>query len=98
MNCNQARFPSSHHREEGWPSDQQNTAKHPLFARPGWCPDENKRKTTPAASASVASRNFLMTQPPPPCDDARRGITPDSNSFTPLQTAPTESGQIFANK
>ena len=25
---------------------------------------ENKRKTTPAASASVASRNFLMTQPP----------------------------------
>src|SRR6266850_3907114 len=25
---------------------------------------DTKRKTTPAASASVASRNFLMTQPP----------------------------------
>src|SRR5713226_10299453 len=41
------------------------------------------RKTTPAASASVAARNFLMTQPSPPCGDARRGIAPHDNSFTP---------------
>jgi hypothetical protein len=27
------------------------TAKHPLFARPGWFSDENKRYTTPAASS-----------------------------------------------
>src|SRR5207249_882683 len=42
-----------------------NIAKHPLIARPGWFSDESKRKTTPAASTSVASPNFLwMTQPP----------------------------------
>jgi len=34
-------------------------AKPPLTARPGWFSDENKWKTTPAASASVAARNFL---------------------------------------
>src|SRR5436309_827931 len=53
-----------HHCSEGWPSDSENIAKHPLIARPGWFSDESKRKTTPAASASVASPNFLMTQPP----------------------------------
>src|SRR5437762_4062338 len=36
-----------------------NIAKHLLIARPGWFSDESKRKTTPAASASVASPNFL---------------------------------------
>src|SRR5438876_7037813 len=45
--------------KEGWPSDSENIAKHPLIARPGWFSDESKRKTTPAASASVASPNFL---------------------------------------
>src|SRR5205809_947640 len=29
-------FPSLHHRKEGWPSDQENIAKPPLFARTGW--------------------------------------------------------------
>src|SRR5207249_3806386 len=48
-----------HHCKEGWPSDSENIAKHPLIARPGWFSDESKRKTTPAASASVASPNFL---------------------------------------
>ena len=64
MNWNRAKLPSLHHRKEGWPSDQQNAAKHPLIARPGWFSDETKRKTTPAASASVAARHFLMTRPP----------------------------------
>ena len=59
-----ATVPSLHHRKEGWLSDQENVAKHPLTAKPGWFSDGNKRKTTPAASVSVASRNFLMTQPP----------------------------------
>src|SRR5207249_1562022 len=45
-----------------------------LNARPGWCPDEIKRKTTPAASASVASRNSFDDAATPPCGDARRGI------------------------
>src|SRR5216117_3666316 len=54
-----------HHCKEGWPSDSENIAKHPLIARPGWFSDESKRKTTPAASASVASPKFsLMTQLP----------------------------------
>jgi len=63
MNRSQARFPSSHHREEGWPSDQEDVAKHPLFARPGWCPDEYKRKTTPSA-LSVDASIFLLARPP----------------------------------
>src|SRR5437667_4359200 len=49
-----------HHCKVGWPSDSENIAKHPLIARPGWFSDESKRKTTPAASASVASPNFLQ--------------------------------------
>src|SRR5207249_8952619 len=85
-----ARFPSLHHRKEGWPSDQENIAKHPLIARTGWFSDENKRKTTPSASASVASRNFLDDADTPPCGDARRGIALDSNFFTAPYTAPTE--------
>src|SRR6266571_2683559 len=48
----------------------------------GWFSDENKRKTTPSASASVASRNFLDDADTPPCGDARRGIALDSNFFT----------------
>ena len=59
-----ATVPSLHHRKEGWLSDQENAAKHPLIAKPGWFSDKNQRKTTPAASVSVAARNFLMTQPP----------------------------------
>src|SRR5213594_3910338 len=80
------RFPSLHHRKEGWPSDQKIIAKHPLIARPGWFSDENKRKTTPAASVSVAARNFIDDAATPPCGDARRGITLDSNSFTAPMT------------
>src|SRR5437773_12329527 len=80
-------LPSLHHRKEGWPSDQENAAKHPLIARPGWFSDENKRKTTPAASVSVAARNFIDDAATPPCGDARRGITLDSNLFTASVTA-----------
>src|SRR5438034_5483590 len=48
------------------------------------------RKTTPSASASVASRHFLDDADTPPCGDARRGITlysrhspySNSSSFT----------------
>ena len=46
-------FPSSHHREEGWPSDQENIAKHPLFASPGWCSDEIGR-------ASCRERAYVL--------------------------------------
>src|SRR6266516_6622752 len=48
-----------------------------------------QRKTTPAASASVASQHFLDDAATPPCSDARRGITHQCNSFTPSQTAAT---------
>src|SRR5438876_9673094 len=54
-----------HHCKEGWPSDSENIAKHPLIARPGWFSDESKRKTTPAASVFGGFAKFsLMTQPP----------------------------------
>jgi len=43
------KYPSSHHREEGWPSDQLNIAKHPLLRGRGGVPIETKRKTTPSA-------------------------------------------------
>src|SRR6266568_4889309 len=42
--------------------------------RTGWFSDENKRKTTPSRSASVASRKFLDDADTLPCGDARRGI------------------------
>src|SRR6266516_6457882 len=84
------RFPSLHHRKEGWPSDQKIIAKPPLIARPGWFSDENKRKTTPAASASVAARNFLDDAATPPCGDARRGITLDPIS-SQLHRPPLQS-------
>src|SRR6267378_1862737 len=35
---------------------------------------KQKRKTTPAASASVAARNFIDDAATPPCGDARRGV------------------------
>src|SRR5467141_3226120 len=67
-------LPSLHHRKEGWPSDQWNVAKPPLIARPGWFSDQSERKTTPSASASVASRNFFDDAASPPCGGARRGV------------------------
>src|SRR5436305_812926 len=85
------RFPSLHHRKEGWPSDQKMIAKPPLTARPGWFSDENKWKTTPAASASVAARNFLDDAATPPCGRARRGITLDSNLFTAPMSADNQA-------
>src|SRR5207253_1983859 len=43
---------------------------------------ENTRNTTPAASASVASRNFIDDAATPPRGDARRGLSHDCDSFT----------------
>src|SRR5437867_5663886 len=92
------RFPSLHHRKEGWPSDQKIIAKPPLTARPGWFSDENKWKTTPAASASVAARNFLDDAATPPCGRARRGITLDSNLFTAPVSADNPAGATFSTR
>ena len=33
--------PLQHHCKEGWPSDSENIAKHPLIARPEWFSDES---------------------------------------------------------
>src|SRR5262249_35356850 len=41
-----------------------NIAKHPLFARPGWCPDENKKENHPGCVGFGGFAKFLMTQPP----------------------------------
>src|ERR1051326_954329 len=52
-----------------------NIAKPPLSARPGVVFRlRTKRKTTPAASVSVASRHFPNDAATPPCGDARRGM------------------------
>src|SRR5262244_4432536 len=70
----QGEFPSSHHREEGWPSDQENTAQHPLFARTGWCSDRTDKEHHPGGVDKEASRHFLGDAATPPRGDARRGI------------------------
>src|SRR5262245_37277082 len=57
-------FPSSHHREEGWPSDQENIAQHPLFARTRWCSDRWDKEHHPGGVHKEASRHFLVTPPP----------------------------------
>src|SRR2546425_12351842 len=56
-----------------------NVAKPPLTRGRGGFPIENKRKTTPAASAAMAARHFIEDAATPACGDARRGITPDFN-------------------
>jgi len=68
-------FPSLHHSKEGWPNDQIKCAKPPLTRGRGGFAIENKRKTAPAASASVASRHFINDAATPPCGNARRGMS-----------------------
>src|SRR6266699_2672610 len=60
-----SRFPSLHHRKEGWPSDQENIAKPPLTARPGWFSDREQRVKPPRLRLFRWLRDILlMTQPP----------------------------------
>src|SRR5262245_24704783 len=92
MNWNKALVPSLHHRKEGWPSDQENIAKHPLIARPGWFSFCSYRKTTPAVSVSVASRNFFDDTATPPCGDARRGLALYSCSHVHRPPLQVQSG------
>src|ERR1041385_2461725 len=56
--------PSSHHREEGWPSDQENIAQHPLSRGRGGVPIDWTRNTTPPASIRTL-RTILFVTPPP---------------------------------
>src|SRR5262245_36756285 len=67
-------IPSSDHGEEGWPSDQENIAQHPLFARTGWCSDRWDKEHHPVGVHKEASRHFLGDAATPPRGDARRGI------------------------
>ena len=76
-------------------------AKHPLTRGRGGFPIENKRKTTPAASASVATRNSFDDAALPSLFEAARcracaprrwckeGNVPASSSFTPSMSAHT---------
>src|SRR5262244_2107935 len=57
-------LPSSHRREEGWPSDQENIAQHPLSRGRGGVPIDRTRNTTPAASIRRLRAVFLVTPPP----------------------------------
>src|SRR5215813_12089626 len=81
MGRNRALFPSLHHRKEGWLRHQQNFAKPPKQTQPGWFSFWIYRNTTPASRSEEASRHLFDCSATPPCGDARRGITPDSNLF-----------------
>ena len=53
--------------------------------QPGWFSFYSvNRKTTPSARSVDASRYLFTRAATPPCDDARRGILLDCNSFTAL--------------
>src|SRR5437879_13216555 len=52
---------------------------------------KTKRKTTPAAAASVASQYLIDDAATPPCGDARWGMALDCNSFT----ASTSAHDVF---
>ena len=57
-------FPSSHHREEGWPSDQEILRSIRFSRGRGGVPIDGTRNTTPAASIRRLRAIFLMTPPP----------------------------------
>src|SRR2546429_6462820 len=59
---------------------------------------KTKRKTTPAAAASVASQYLIDDAATPPCGDARRGMALDCNSFTASMTAATVWEDCMAAK
>src|SRR5437867_13077846 len=59
-----------HHCKEGWPSDSENVAKHPLIARPGWFSDESKRKTTRLRLLRWLRQIFFDDAATPPCGGA----------------------------
>src|SRR5438477_8641593 len=87
-------FPSLHDGKEGWPSDKQKCREASADREAGVVFRlRTERKTTPAASASVASQHFLDDAASPLLlrlraaalalrgDDARRGITHHPHSF-----------------
>src|SRR5215510_1779392 len=75
-------FPSSHHREEGWPSNQENMAQHPLSLGRSGVSIEGTRNTSPAASIRRPRTIFLVT--PPPLLAVMRGGEFASFKMTPL--------------
>src|SRR5215470_9588773 len=85
----QGEFPSSHHREEGWPSDQENIAQHPLFARTGWCSDRTDKEHHPGGVDKELRGIFLVT--PPPLLAVMRG-----GEFAFFKMTPLNHGQLWA--
>jgi len=91
--------PSLHHRKEGWPSDEEKVAKHPLIARPGWFSDSSERTTTPSAPKLRRLRSILLIgAATPPCGEARRGLSLASRSSrppaAPYKTLPRSSAEL----
>ena len=68
-------FPSLHHRKEGGRATKK-LSRASMIARPGVFPIENKKENHPLRSFGCCA-NYLTT-PPPPCGDARRGMSPDA--------------------
>jgi hypothetical protein len=85
--CWPVKFPSLHHRKEGWLRHKENVAQPPKRTQPGWFtfwfaigkPPRPLLKLRAGALAlrdeqKDASRYFLTRAATPPCGDARRGI------------------------
>src|SRR5438105_10778914 len=94
MNWNQGRFPSLHHRKEGWLRHQENVAQQPKPTQPGWFSFCFRSENHPVRANAEASRYFLDRTATPPCGDARRGVSLDSNSFTPSMTVDNRGFEI----
>src|SRR3954465_15257594 len=58
----------------GVAEQSKNIAQHPLIAKPGSFSDRDRRKTTPAASVSVAAQYLFNDAAIPPRGDASRGV------------------------
>src|SRR5262245_2343169 len=58
----------------GGPSDQENIAQHPLFARTGWCSDRWDKEHHPGGVDKEASHDFLGAAATPTRCDAKSGI------------------------
>src|SRR5437868_15485605 len=68
------RFPSLHHRKEGWTRHQERCREASFFGADGVVFRSQQKENHPDCVASVAPRHSLDDAATPPCGDARRGI------------------------
>ena len=59
------------------------------YSEAGWFSDENNKENHPGCVRFGGFAIFFDDAATPPCGDARRGLSPDSDLFTASMTAPT---------